>query len=55
MSDLEEQYRQEVDNLNNKLLASQVERKTLGAQVIELTSENRRHQMEAKLMHKSVR
>ncbi|XP_053400959.1 centrosomal protein of 89 kDa-like isoform X2 [Mercenaria mercenaria] len=55
MSDLEEQQRQEVDTLNNKLHASQVERKTLGAQVIELTSESRRHQMEAKLMHKSVR
>ncbi|XP_060586840.1 centrosomal protein of 89 kDa-like isoform X2 [Ruditapes philippinarum] len=55
LSDVTEQHRQEVDSINNKLHASQVERKTLGAQVLELTSENRRHQMEARLMHKSVR
>ena len=55
LSDVEEQHRQEVENINCKLHASQIERKSLGAQVLELTSENKRHQMESKLMHKSVR
>lgn len=55
MSEMEEKHRQEVENLNNRLVASQLERKTLGSQLIETQSENKRIQMEAKLMHKAVR
>jgi len=54
-SDFEEARRQEVDVFNNKLHASQLERKALAGQVIELTAETRRSQTESKLMHKSVK
>lgn len=53
--DIETSHKQEVESVNNKLLASQLERKTLGSQVVEVTAENRRLQMEIKLMHKSFR
>ncbi|XP_052816881.1 centrosomal protein of 89 kDa-like isoform X2 [Mya arenaria] len=55
LSDADEAHRQELEAVNGKLHASQAERKGLASQVIELTAENKRHSVEARLMHKSVR
>lgn len=55
MAEMEDSHKQEMENLNTKLHASQVERKTLGSQMIELSAENKRCQAESKLMHKSVK
>ncbi|KAL4234384.1 cilium assembly [Mactra antiquata] len=55
MSEVELKHKEELDLYNNKLHASQIERKTLANQTIELAAENKRLQTEVKLMHKGVK
>ncbi|XP_052286304.1 centrosomal protein of 89 kDa-like isoform X2 [Dreissena polymorpha] len=55
MTEQEDSHRRDLDAAQAKLQGAIVERKSLGNQVIELTTERKRHQIEARLMHKSVR
>ena len=55
MADRENVHKQEVEVLNSKLQASQLERQSITSQMVELSAENKRFQTEVKIMNRSVK